>query len=301
LSALGTTRPFVLDLTIVIVSYRCRELLRDCLRSLEIDDVTSYAKVVVVDNDSADGTDDLVAASFPWVQYHQTGANLGFAKANNLALAAVSTEYVLLLNPDTVVPPLALQRCLTEVRARPEVGVLGCKLVMADGRLDHACKRSFPNVTDSVLYFLRLDRIAFRLGRRGGYTSHHLGDDTAGEVDAVNGAFMLVRTSAMAKVGLLDEDFWMYGEDIDWCLRFWQAGWKIYYWPGAVVVHLKGGSEKGSRSWRSNKGFHEAMWLFYSKHHAAAHSRLFNEVVHASIIAKLGISAVRAELKTRRP
>lgn len=288
------------ELTIIIVSFWCRNHLRNCLTSLELDGVTSYAKVVVLDNHSGDGTGAMVTTEFPWVEFRQTGANLGFARANNLALAELSTEFCLLLNPDTVVARLALQRSIEELRAHEDVGALGCKLVKADGSFDHACKRSFPNLLDSILYFTHLDRLGFRLGRRRSYVVHELGKNDAGEVDAINGAFMLVRSAAIADVGLLDERFWMYGEDLDWCFRFWERGWKVYYWPGAEVVHIKGGSEIGARSWKSNRGFHEAMWLFYEKHYGQDHSRVSNAAVRLGIYVKLAVSGARIAAKKRR-
>lgn len=280
-----------LDLTIVIVSYRCRELLRGCLDSLASDPALHEIRVVVVENDSGDGTAQMLAEQFPWVELHEAGANLGFARANNLVLEGADTAWVLLLNPDTIVPSGAVPACVKAIEAESHAGVIGAKLVRPDGTLDHACKRSFPTIMNSVSYLLRVDRLVATITGRPSYRSHQLGADEVGEVDAVNGAFMLVRTEAMRQVGLLDERFWMYGEDLDWCMRFRQAGWSVLYWPRATVVHVKGGSEGGRRSWRSNKGFHDAMWRFYAKHYADDHSPLLNLIVRAGIGAKLLMSA----------
>jgi N-acetylglucosaminyl-diphospho-decaprenol L-rhamnosyltransferase len=289
-SGLGTREP-VGDqrLSVVIVSYRCRDLLADCLASLDAERRLVPMRVVVVDNDSRDGTLASLRRDFPWVEAIDAGANLGFSRANNLVLAGVRTEFVLLLNPDTVVIPGALAASLDALASRPGIGMLGCKLVKADGSLDHACKRGFPTLLSALGHFSGVGR--------GGYTAGHLGEDEEGPVDAINGAFMLVRRSALEAVGLLDEDFWMYGEDLDWCWRFWHAGWPVLYWPGATVRHLKGGSSGPARTWRTNLEFHRSMAIFYRKHYAADHAAVVNVAVQAGIWVKLGLSASRSAMR----
>ncbi|MHB8339844.1 MAG: glycosyltransferase family 2 protein [Mycobacteriales bacterium] len=277
------------EVRVVVVSYRCRELLRDCLASLRGERDTVALDVVVVDNASGDGTAEMVRGEFPEVSFLDTGANLGFARANNLVLSEAGGRYVLLLNPDTVVRPGALAAAVAALDARPRVGVLGVKLVQPDGSLDHACKRGIPTPGGALAYFLRLHRWRPESGGLAQYTAGALGDDDEGCVGAVNGAFMLVRREAMEQVGLLDERFWMYGEDLDWCYRFWIAGWQVYYWPGATVVHLKGGSS-GVRSWRTNRAFHDAMWRFYRKHYAPGRGAAQNAAVWAGVQAKLALS-----------
>jgi hypothetical protein len=221
-------------------------------------------------------------------------ANVGFAAANNVGLAEIDTECVLLLNPDTVVPRVGLRSALDAMAHSPRVGMIGCKLVRPDGSLDHACKRGFPTPLSALMYFLNLHRLFPRSATTTSYVGGAQPADEAGLVDAVNGAFMLVRKRARDEVGLLDERFWMYGEDLDWCFRFWEAGWHVLYWPELIVVHVKGGSSTSTRSWRVNKAFHDAMWLFYAKHQAARSRRVVRWAIRLAIYAKLGLSAVRA-------
>jgi hypothetical protein len=282
----------VYRLSVVIVSYNCAPLLAACLDSLEqVEDVD--LRVIVVDNASSDSTRALLRSRYPWVRSIALDANVGFAAANNVGLAEIDTEYVLLLNPDTVVPRLGLRSALDAMSRSPRVGMIGCKLVRPDGSLDHACKRGFPTPLGALMYFLKLHRLFPRSATATSYVGGAQPADEPGFVDAVNGAFMLVRKRARDEVGMLDERFWMYGEDLDWCFRFWKAGWLVLYWPELTVVHVKGGSSTSARSWRVNRAFHEAMWLFYAKHQAARSRRVTRCAIRFAIYAKLGLSAVR--------
>ena len=281
-------------LSVIVVSYDCRTLVEDCLASLERCREELALEVILVDNDSTDGTPEAVAERFPWVVLMAQGENLGFSRANNLGIERARGEHLLLLNPDTVVPPDTLPLALDELGRRPEVGMLGVKLVRPDGSLDHAAKRGFPSPGSSLYYFTGLARLFPRSPRFSQYTAGHVDPDETAAVDAVNGAFMLVRRAALEDVGGLDEDYWLYMEDLDWCYRFWQRGWQVLYWPGAEVVHVKGGSSPGSRSWPANRAFHRGMWLFYSKHYRHRRSPLVTAAVFAGIWLKLALSALRS-------
>jgi GT2 family glycosyltransferase len=295
-SAPRATVPIVSEtsssVSIIIVSYDCCELLVGCLSSLEEDVLHHGYEVIVVDNGSHDGTVETIAERFPWVEVVAIGKNVGFSRANNLALERASGRHLLLLNPDTVVPKGALDAALHALDAHADVGMLGVRLVQPSGELDHACKRGFPTPAGALYYFLGLGRR--RRSRFGQYTAAHVADDQVAFVDAINGAFMLVRREAIAAVGLLDEHYWLYMEDLDWCYRFWQSGWKILYWPGATVTHLKGGSSGGRRKWKANYAFHRGMWLFYRKHYAPSRPTVLNSVVFIAIWLKLGVSAARS-------
>jgi GT2 family glycosyltransferase len=285
---------------VVIVSYECRELIRRCLRSIERQRADLRLDVVVIDNDSSDGTVDAVRTEFPWVSVVPARANLGFSRANNLALRhEAGHRPILLLNPDTELPEGALRACLHQLERMPEVGVLGPRLVRADGTLDHACKRGFPTPGAAITYFLGLERVFPGRRRLAAYTAGHVADDETAYVDAVNGAFMLIRAETYADVGQLDERFWMYGEDLDWCMRAHQAGWRVLYWPEVSVLHHKAASSSTLRSWHVNRAFHDAMRLFYDKHYAAQHTAAFNVAVRGAIQAKLLASASRTALRRR--
>jgi GT2 family glycosyltransferase/glycosyltransferase involved in cell wall biosynthesis len=277
--------------SILIVTYECREATLACLASIEGDRATLPLEVILVDNTSRDGTVAAVEERFPWVRVIANESNVGFAAAVNEALSLARGEYLLVLNPDTVVPPGAIEGAIAELERNPSIGMLGCKLRRTDGTFDHACKRGFPTVSSALYFFFGLHRLWPSSPRFAHYTAGALDSDEPGFVDAVNGAFMLVRRAAVEDVGPMDERYWLYAEDLDWCRRFWENGWKILYWPGAEVTHVKGGSTGDRRSWRLNLAFHRSMWLFYEKHHAGRHPPIFSALVWAGVWAKLGVSA----------
>ena len=276
-------------LSIIIVGYQCRDLARRCLESLTPDRLQSPLEVLLVDNGSTDGTIDMMRALFPWVRIVAEGQNLGFARANNLATRVALGHHLLYLNPDTVVPAGSLVASVAALEARPAVGMLGCKLVRPDGSLDHACKRGFPTPLSSLYHFVGITKLIPGSRRFAHYTAGWLDADQESPVDAVNGAFMLVRREALEAVGPMDEEYWLYMEDLDWCYRFWEAGWPVVYWPGVEVIHVKGGSTKDGRPWRSNHAFHRGMWLFYKKHYAEKRSPLVTSIVWLGIWTKLGL------------
>jgi GT2 family glycosyltransferase len=288
--AIAETRPEPI-VSVVIVSHNCREPLRACLRSLDDERMLTPLEVIVVDNDSNDDTGYTVASEFPWVRLIVNRTNAGFARAINEGIKFTSGEHLLLLNPDTVVPPGALGRLVGELERRPRVGMLGCKLVRPDGTFDHACKRGFPTVLSALYYFSGLAGRFPDSPRFAQYTAAHLGVDETGTVDAINGAFMLVRRSAADDVGGLDERYWLWAEDLDWCHRFWKHGWEVLYWPEVEVIHLKSASVGEHRSLRLNFAFHRSIWLFYKKHHAPHRSRLLSALVALGVWSKFVASA----------
>ncbi|GIW06129.1 MAG: glycosyl transferase [Dehalococcoidia bacterium] len=276
------------DLFIVIVSYNVERLLRDCLRSVFASTGVSF-EVVVVDNQSTDGSAAMVRDEFPEARLIESPYNGGFAYANNLALreylarpAADRPRYVLLLNPDTVVPTDALAEMTTYLDARPRVGAAGPKLLLADGSLDYACRRSFPSPAVAFYRMVGLSKLFPRSRRFGRYNLTYLSPDIETEVDSVVGAFMLVRGSAIEEVGLLDETFFMYGEDLDWAFRLKERGWSIRYNPAVTVLHYKGQSSRQRRA-RTTLEFYRAMDLFYRKHYARRYPPAVNHLVFAAI------------------
>jgi N-acetylglucosaminyl-diphospho-decaprenol L-rhamnosyltransferase len=286
-----TERNNALTLEIVIVSHGAEALLRRCLRSLAEHPISEgEMRVTVVDSGSPDRTPDMVEVEFPEVRLLRRD-NIGFSAANNLVLRQSHARAVLLLNPDTEVYAGTLDAALARFRADERIGMVGVKLVTASGELDHACKRSFPTPLSALGHFT---------GVGGGqYRAAGLGDDEPGEVDAVNGAFMLCRAEAIREVGLLDEGYWLYMEDLDWCHRFWDAGWKVFYEPAGVALHVKGGSSARRRAPRQEIAFHRGMGRFYRRFNAPAHNPLLNAAVYAGIGAKLGVSLAITALRGR--
>jgi N-acetylglucosaminyl-diphospho-decaprenol L-rhamnosyltransferase len=278
------------ELEVVIVSHGAEALLRRCLASLrERPPSTAAMRVTVVDSGSPDSTPEMVEREFPEVRLLRRG-NVGFSAANNLALRESRAGAVLLLNPDTEVYAGTLDAALARLRSEDRIGMVGCKLVTESGALDHACKRSFPTPLSALAHFTGIGRGDDASGALSQYRATHLGDDDPGEVDAVNGAFMLCRAEAVREVGLLDEGYWLYMEDLDWCRRFWQAGWKVFYEPAAVALHVKGGSSGKRRRPKQEIAFHRGMGRFYRRFDAAGHNPLLNAAVYAGIGAKLATS-----------
>jgi GT2 family glycosyltransferase len=278
---------------VAIVSYRCRELLRVCLESVHRFPPAGGAQVVVVDNDSQDGTVELVRREFPEVELVAATSNLGFARATNLALRRGGARYALALNPDTELSDGALTTLVALLDERPQVAVVGCRLVRPDGSFDHAAKRSFPTPLSALGHFSGLGRLRGAPVALAGYRAPELGEDEAGPVDAVNGAFMLMRRSALEEVGLFDEGYWMYMEDLDLCYRLRERGHVVWYEPSVSVGHVKAGTSGKRRSPRLDYAFHYGMLRFYRAHYAAQRSRVLNAAVYAGIALKLAVSILR--------
>jgi len=287
-----------LDLEVVIVSHGAEELLRRCLRSLRENPAQGAMRVTVVDSGSPDGTPDMVASEFPEVRLLRCG-NIGFSAANNLVLREDAADAVLLLNPDTEVYAGTLDAGLARLRAEERIGMVGVKLVTESGELDHACKRSFPTPLGALAHFTGVGRGDGAATSLSQYRATHLDDDEAGEVDAVNGAFMLCRAEAVREVGLLDEGYWLYMEDLDWCKRFWDADWKVFYEPAGMALHVKGGSSGQRRAIKQEIAFHRGMGRFYRRFEAEERSPLVNTAVYAGIGAKLAVSLAITAVRGR--
>lgn len=285
------------QLEVVIVSHGAEALLRRCLRSLEEHPPAGgEMRVTVVDSGSPDGTPDMVGREFPRVRLLRQ-ANIGFSAANNLVLRDGEAAAVLLLNPDTEVYAGTLDAALERLRSEPRIGMVGVKLVTESGALDHACKRSFPTPLSALAHFTGIGRNSD--GALSRYRATHLGDDEPGEVDAVNGAFMLCRAEAVREVGLLDEGYWLYMEDLDWCHRFWDAGWKVFYEPAGTALHVKGASSGKRRAPKQEIAFHRGMGRFYRRFDAPQSNPLLNGAVYAGIGAKLAVSLAITAVRGR--
>lgn len=297
--------PDSVELEIVVVSHGAFGLLERCLQSLREHPASIPARVTVVDSGSPDDTPDRVETEFPEVRLIRR-QNIGFSAANNVVLEEVASgtgaRLALLLNPDTEVRAGALDAAVDRIDREPSIGMVGIKLVTESGALDHACKRSFPTPLAAVAHFSGIGRLPGSPKSLAQYRAPGLGDDEAGDVDAVNGAFMLVRREAIRQAGMLDEGYWLYMEDLDWCRRFHLAGWRVFYEPAGVALHVKGGSSPKRRRPRQEIAFHRGMGRFYRRFDAPGSAGPLNLLVYLGIAAKLAISlAITASRKRPGP
>jgi GT2 family glycosyltransferase len=242
-----------MDLSIIIVNWNTCDLLADCLKSIYTTTQDLSFETIVIDNGSSDGSVARVQAEFPQVRLVVNGQNVGFAPANNQGIARGQGRYLLLLNSDTQVQPGALAALVRFADAQPQAGVVGCRLLNADGSLQPSWA-NFPTVWTEVTGQLV----------RGGRVVANQAE--AVEVDWVGGACFLVRAKAVAAVGLLDERYFMYAEEVDWCYRMQQYGWKIYYLVNAQVIHLGGGSASRA-SFGQLRRLYESKLRFFAKHY----------------------------------
>ena len=268
------------DLSIIIVNYNVKEFLENALISIKKAIEGINAEIFVVDNASEDGSVEMIKQKFPDVNLIANSENLGFAKANNQALKLAKGKYILLINPDTIVQEDTFRVLLSFLESHPECGMVGCKVLNPDGTLQLACRRSFPTPWVAFTKMIGLSSLFPKSKIFAKYNLTYLDPDEVAEVDAVSGSFMMIRREVYEKVGGLDEDFFMYGEDIDWCYRIKKAGWKIYYVPFTQIIHFKGESTK-----RSNideiRVFYEAMKIFVRKH--------YKEFALLGVILRVGI------------
>ena len=291
----------------IIVNYRTAEMTIDAAHSLLKSDLTGIdLDLLVVDNGSGDGSSSKLQAALPEACHFGTERNLGYAGGNNVALRSLlatlpqktdpDNSFVLLMNSDVIIEPDALRTCVEFLQQNGDVAIVGPRVLLPNGRLDLACRRSFPTPSSG---FWKLTGLARRFPtnpRFAGYNLTYLNEYETAEVDSVMGAFMLIRLQAILQAGTLDEGFFFYGEDLDWSYRIKGHGWKVIYFPDAVVHHLKGETSRRDSN-RMIIEFYKAMWLFNRKHYAQRQFLLLEWAVLAGIVARgivaLGINALR--------
>ncbi|WP_310395104.1 glycosyltransferase [Hymenobacter sp.] len=289
----------MVKLSVVIVNYNVCYFLEQALLSVRraAEKLGQPTEVFVVDNNSADGSVAMVRARFPEVTLIANRDNPGFSKANNQALRRATGQYQLLLNPDTVVEEDTFRACCDFMDGHPDCGGLGVKMLDGQGRFLPESKRGLP--TPAVAFY-KMFGLASLLPRSRTFGRYHLGflsEDETHEIAVLSGAFMLLRQAALEQVGLLDEDYFMYGEDIDLSYRLTQGGWKNYYFPGARIIHYKGESTKRT-SVNYVFVFYRAMVIFAQKHFAPDRAGLFSVLINAAIWLRAG-AAVLERLAAR--
>jgi len=275
-------------LSVIIVTYNSRGLIERCLRALW-PQLQSADEVFVVDNASTDSGVEGLETAFPGLQIVRNGQNLGYAAGNNVALRQARGEYVLLLNPDVVLGPNALAVATAYLDSNADVGILGARILLPSGRLDPPARRTFKTPSTYLYKLTGLSWLFPRHPRFGRYYLSYLDEGAITEVDAVVGAFLMIRRVAVEQVGLLDERFFMYCEDEDWCWRTKQAGWRVVYHPGVVAHHRKGSSTR-TRRFAMACHWHRSIFLYHRKNIAPRYPAPVNGAVYAGMVLSLGVT-----------
>ena len=275
-------KPSVHKISVIIVNYNVRYFLEQALHSVMRAVRNMDAEVWVVDNNSVDGSMEMVASKFPSVKRIENKENVGFSRANNQAIRQSNAEYVLLLNPDTVLQDDTLEQCIGFMDFHADGGGLGVRMIDGKGKFLPESKRGLPTPAVAFYKMTGLSRLFPKSRRFGRYHLKFLDEFEVHEVDVLSGAFMLLRSSALEKTGLLDEDFFMYGEDIDLSYRIAKAGYKNYYFPKTTIIHYKGESTK-KRSANYVKVFYNAMVLFAKKHYSSSIAGRLNVFIQLAI------------------
>lgn len=277
------------NVSIVIVNADTLTFLQRCLATIAAAAGTLTTEVFVVDNASQDGSPQWVRQNQPDVQLISLEKNVGFARANNLALRAARGRYALLLNPDVELTPGCLAEIISYLDADPDVGICGLRLVKMDGQLDWSCRRSLPTPWNVLSRLLHLHRLFPRSPFFTAYELRHLDPGEVYDVGAVSGAFMMVRRASTDRIGLLDEQFFLYAEDIDLCARMGAAGYRTVYYGSSIAYHHKGAAVR-QNPWRGVWQFHWTAWQYYRKHWSRGRGLVLKPFVFIALAGLFGWS-----------
>jgi GT2 family glycosyltransferase len=281
-----------MDLSVIIVSYNVRYFLEQCLHSVRRASENIDYEVFVIDNNSSDGSCQMVETGFPEVRLIKNHVNRGYSAANNQALKMASGRYLLLLNPDTIVNENTFHNCIKFMDSHPDAGAAGVRMINGEGKFLPESKRALP--TPGTAFF-KMSGLAYLFPKSGFFNRYYLGqidESVISKTEVVAGAFMFLRAEAVRKTGYLDEDFFMFGEDIDYSYRLLKAGYNNYYYPDAEIVHFKGESTK-KENIRAVKYFYRAMSVYVRKHYSEGVSKLFAPVLHAAIFFSGSLSLLK--------
>lgn len=279
-----------MQLSIIIISYNVKHFLEQCLCSVHKAILRMEAEVWVVDNASQDGSVEFLKPKFPWVNFLENAKNVGFAKANNLALKQCRGKYVLFLNPDTLIAEDTLVRCFIFMEANARAGALGVRMIDGSGAFLPESKRSLPSPLSSFYKLAGLSRLFPNSQTFSRYSLTYLSEFRNHEVEVLSGAFMLVKKDLLVQLKGFDEAFFMYGEDIDLSFRIAQMGYKNYYFSDCTIIHFKGESTQKA-SIRYTTMFYKAMSIFVRKHYAERSSGLQLFFLHFGVWSAASLSA----------
>ena len=271
------------DISICMVSLNCRDVLKNCLDSLYSSVSPFSYEVIIVDNASSDDTVAQVKSyDFPRLRLLQNDRNIGFTKATNQAIRMSSGRYILWLNTDTILNTGTLHRLCLYLDENPRVGIVGPKVLNPDGTFQPQCRRGLPTPWASLAHMLRLNRLWPRHEGFGRYLLSYLPVEQACQVDAVSGCCLMARRQVLNDIGPLDEDYFGFGEDIDWCVCAKKAGWEVWYYPESSIIHLKGQGGVHAKPYHKVWGIHQAMRTFHSKHLKADYTWFVTGLVYGA-------------------
>jgi len=272
--------------SVCILTYQARDYLRQCLQSLAENTALEY-EVIIVDNGSQDRVAEMVEQEFPGVRLIQNQSNEGFTRPMNQAMRAGTGRYLCQLNPDTLILPGAIDRLVDFMDTHPEVGICGPKVLNRDLTLQKPCRRGESRPWAVISYFTGLARLFPKSPLFGQYLMSYLDEDQTHPVAGVSGSCMLIRKEVVEQIGYLDELFFAYQEDADYCLRAHQVGWEVYYMPEAQIIHYGGMGGSRVEPYRSIFEWHRSYYLFYKKHYAREYFFLFNFFYYILMFIKL--------------
>ena len=267
-----------MKLSIVIVNWNTKDILKQTINSVVAETTLFPYEIIVVDNNSSDGSVEMIKKEFPTVILIENKINEGFAKGNNIGLKIAQGEYLILLNSDTIVLDHAIEKLVKFLDEKSEVMLIGPKLLNKDGSFQTACRRNLPNIKNSFLYLFSIKNL---IKSDKNYKSNN-NENISGYCEAISGAAMMFRREVYEKIEGLDEQFFMYAEDLDYCKQVFDQGWKTYYLSDAHITHLGGESSK-QRSSKSLYFFYKTMWQYYRKHLYKNNSLFTNCLVYLGI------------------
>jgi GT2 family glycosyltransferase len=286
-------------LSVIIVNYNVKYFLEKCLRSVQRATRQIDSEVIVIDNASTDDSVHYLSSRFPSVSFLENKSNAGFGKANNQGLQKAAGEFILFLNPDTIIPEDAFEKCIAFFNRHPDAGACGVRMIDGSGKYLPESKRGFPSLTTA---FYKLTGITSRFPSSRTFARYYLGhlpEEEINEVDVLAGAYLMVRKEVLDVTGGFDEAFFMYGEDIDLSFRIQKAGWKNYYFPGTQIIHFKGEStKKGDLDYVHM--FYKAMSIFVKKHYGRRGAGLFPFFIQVAISLRAIPTAVKTLMRIKR-
>ena len=278
-----------MDLSVIIVNYNVKYFMENTIRSVNESVKDLSYEIIVIDNASKDGSAEYITEKFPEINYIYNDSNLGFAKANNQGLKIAKGKYILILNPDTIVKEMSINYLIDYLEKNPETGLATCKIIGPEGTLDPSCHRSFPTMWNSFCHLSGLSSLVPKTRLFASYNLSYLEDDRIAEVDAVSGSFMLLRRDIIDKGVLMPEEYFMYGEDLDFCYQIKIQGYKIEYVPIAEIIHYRGQSSKKDKI-KLRKYFFDSMKIFVKKNYTSKYSFFFKFILDLAIMFSFLVS-----------